>query len=336
MVMAGFRGPHINQTSPIVKSISKFNLGNVWLVDNETSTNHSIGNIQSQDQIKKLTSDLQTVSNNSLLITIDAEGGEVIRLKEKYGFPKINSAQFFGELNDFSKTRENAINIAAILKNCGFNMNLAPVVDLNVNPNCPIIGRKARSFSNDPDIVFGHAKEFILAHREKNIGTCLKHFPGHGSSLQDTHNGFVDVTNNWSEMELIPYTLLIKECLVDSIMTAHIFNRNLDDKFPATLSKKIIMGLLREKLGFNGIIFSDDLMMKAISSYYSFEEAISLALNAGVDVIVQGNTVNYDPVIADKTIEAIIKLIELRKLTEQRIDESFCRIVKLKNSLGLF
>jgi len=334
--MTGFRGSSIDNFSPITNSIKKFNLRNIWLVDNDKTADSIIGNIQSAAQLKKLTSDLQTLSGNSLFITIDAEGGEVVRLKEKYGFPKFQSAQYFGELNDLSKTKENANNIATILRECGINMNLAPVVDINVNPNCPIIGLKGRSFSSNPEVVFNNAREFILAHRENNIGTCLKHFPGHGSSLHDSHNGFVDISNQWTEIELFPYKLLIKEGLVDAIMTAHIFNKNLDDKFPATLSKKIITGLLREKLCFNGVIFSDDLMMKAITDHYSFEEAISLALNAGVDIIIQGNNVDFNSELSDKTITAIINLVVQGKLTEQRIDESFKRIFQLKHNLRLF
>lgn len=335
MIITGFQGTGVNQNSDVVSWIKECHLGNLWLVDNDTPMAETIGNIESPGQLKTLTDELQSFGNNSLLLAIDAEGGEVIRLKKKYGFPQIPSAYHFGQHDNLQLTRSNAELIASLLKDSGININFAPVVDLNSNPECPVIGNRGRSFSNNPEKVFLHSREFILAHREKNIATCLKHFPGHGSSLLDTHDGFVDVSNTWSESELIPYRLLIDEGLVDAIMTAHIFNCNLDNKYPATLSKNIITGLLREKLGFDGVIFTDDLIMKAITEHYTYEEAIELAINAGVDIIIQGNTVKYNPEIVPLTIKKIKNLLESGKLTVERIDESFLRILRLKRKIGL-
>lgn len=335
MIITGFRGTEANHNSDVIKWIREFHLGNLWLVDNDSPMAETIGNIESSEQLKKLTHDLQSYGNNSLLLAIDAEGGEVIRLKEKYGFPLIPYSRYFGEKDDLQLTRTNAELIASLLKDTGININFAPVVDLNINPDCPVIGMRGRSFSDDPEKVFIHAREFIIAHHEKNIATCLKHFPGHGSSEFDTHEGFVDVSNSWSEVELIPFKMLIDEGLVDSIMTAHIYNSHLDKKYPATLSKKVITGLLREKMGFNGVIFTDDLIMKAITDHYTYEEAIELSINAGVDIIIQGNTASYNPDIMKLTVQIIKDLIESGRLTLERIDESFLRLMRLKRKIGL-
>lgn len=335
MIITGFRGTEVNQNSDVLRWIREYHLGNLWLVDNDSPMAETIGNIESPEQLKILTKDLQLYGNNSLLLAIDAEGGEVIRLKKKYGFPQIPSAYHFGQHDNLQLTRSNAELIASLLKDSGININFSPVVDLNSSPDCPVIGKRGRSFSNDPEKVFIHAREFILAHHEKSIATCLKHFPGHGSSLGDTHEGFVDVSNSWSEAELIPFKMLIGEGLVDSIMTAHIYNSSLDKKYPATLSKNIITGVLRDKLGFDGVIFTDDLIMKAITDHYTYEEAIELAINAGVDIIIQGNTVKYNPEIVPLTVKKIKNLIESGSLTVDRIDESFLRILRLKRKIGL-
>ena len=156
-----------------------------------------------------------------------------------------------------------------VLAAAGFNLNFAPLVDLDVNPANPIIGRFARSFSADPGIVVpprpGRDRG---APRQQGVRCCLKHFPGHGSSRQDSHLGFTDVSDTWEPLELAPFRELIARGLADSVMTAHIFNRRLDPEFPATLSQKTVTGLLRQELGFAGAVISDDMDMKAISAEY--------------------------------------------------------------------
>ncbi len=335
IILTGFHGKNINENSSVVKDILNHHLGNLWFTDKDDFINGKYGNIESPQQLKKLTTDLQNFSNNKLFIAIDAEGGNVIRLKEKYGFPKTLSAKFLGDKNDFALTRENSTLIAETLIKAGININFAPVVDLNINKDLNIISKKERSFSDNPDIVFQHAKEFILAHKEKNVVTCLKHFPGHGSAVSDTHDGFVDSTKYWNEKELIPYKLLIEENLADAIMISHIYNKNLDEKFPSSLSKKIINDLLRDKLSFNGLIFTDDLDMKAIDDNYSLEKSLELAINAGADIIIKSNLKNPIPDLVAKIIKAIKKLIDQNIITEKRIDESFERIILAKKKLGL-
>lgn len=330
MIMAGFRGTKADSESPIVRIIKKYNPGGVWIVDNENPLGESIGNIASRGQLRQLTYDLQNAAEVPLLISIDAEGGRVIRLKEIYGFPATYSARYLGEKDDPELTREQNRVISGILKDTGVNLNLAPVVDLFINPANPALGGKERCFSADPEKVTAHARSVIEAHHEKNILCCLKHFPGHGSSTEDTHIGYVDVSNTWTEKELIPYQKLIDENLADIILTAHIYNRNLDPDYPATLSHNILTKLLRERMGFKGVVISDDILMGAIRNNYKYEEAILLAVNAGVDIILQSNVVGYTEDNVEEIFNVIRDGILNGKIPESRVEESYERIQKLK------
>jgi beta-N-acetylhexosaminidase len=223
-----------------------------------------------------------------------------------------------------------------VLRNLGINLNLAPVVDLNLNPYNPVIGGVQRSYSSDPDVVAAHAAAAIDAHRIRGVGTTLKHFPGHGSSRSDTHLGFVDVTDTWQTIELAPYVKLLAADKVDAIMTAHIFNSTLDPELPATLSKPVITGILREKLGYDGVVISDDMRMRAISDIYAPEDAILKVINAGVDLIAISNNIPGKTAIsASAAFEIIRNLVESGQISEERIAQSYRRIVRLKAALKL-
>lgn len=216
------------------------------------------------------------------------------------------------------------------LKAAGANHNFAPVVDLNLNPDSPAIGRYGRSFSADPTVVVEQAAAFIRAHRDQGITTTLKHFPGHGSASADSHAGFVDVTATWQPVELEPYRQLIAQGLVDSVMTAHVFNAQLDPDAVATLSKPIITGLLRDEMGFDGVVFSDDMQMGAIADSYSFAEAVVATVNAGVDVVAIGNNLDYDPAVAVRVIDILAAAVADGRISAARIDEAYRRIMALK------
>ncbi len=334
MILVGFRGLDISDSSSIVRDIKQYKIGSVILFDYDVELKSPIRNIESPKQVKKLIDKLQSYSKIPLFVTIDQEGGLVNRLKEKFGFPKTISAEKLGKINNFDTTTKYAISIAKTLKSIGVNLNFAPCVDLNTNPDNPIIGKKERSFSSDPKIVTKHAEVFLNAFKRNKIFGTLKHFPGHGSSKDDSHLGFVDVTDTWKNEELYPYAELIKKKKCDFIMTAHIFNSNLDDKLPATLSKKILTGILRDSLKFNGVIFSDDMQMKAIADHYGLESAIEYAINAGVDIITFANNVTYDENIVPKVFNIIKNLLKEGKITEERINQSFNRIMKYKKLLS--
>jgi beta-N-acetylhexosaminidase len=332
MLIVGFRGLYVNDKSPIVREIKRFHLGGVILFDYDMVLKSWKRNIRSPSQVKELVEKLQKASPQiPLFIAIDQEGGEIQRLKKKFGFPRTVSAQYLGRRNDLERTYQEAAGIAKTLAKVGINFNFAPVVDLNTNPNNPVIGKRERSFSADPAIVTDHALEFINAHHDNNVLCALKHFPGHGSSTRDSHLGMVDVTDTWEEIELDPYSEIINAGIADAIMIAHVFNRRYDQNYPATLSKRIVGDLLRSSLRYDGVLVSDDMQMKAITDHYRFEQAIQATLEAGIDIIVIGNNLKYEKNIAARTVTIIKQLIREGKISEKRIDESYQRIQKLKS-----
>ena len=324
MLLIGFRGTALSKDNPIVRDIRDYGIGGVILYDS---------NIVSPDQLKGLTSSMDALSSLPLFMAVDQEGGSVVRLKVDDGFPPNVSAQYLGEANDLNLTRMYADSIAVTLSRNGLNVNLAPVVDLNINPDNPVIGKWERSFSTDPAIVVAQSREFIAAHDRNAVMTCLKHFPGHGSSTADSHLGFVDVTTTWSETELDPYRELINDGQCRMVMTAHIFNRDLDPDYPATLSQRIISGILRERLGYNGVVVTDDMQMDAISRYYGYDTAVEKAILAGVDIIMVANNSAFDPDVLPYTIKLVLRLIHNGTITKQRIEESYSRIIAMKESL---
>jgi beta-N-acetylhexosaminidase len=268
-----------------------------------------------------------------LFVSIDQEGGRVNRLKEKYGFPKSLSAANMSSSLDSVKYYGQAT--AATLAGLGFNVNFAPVVDLATNPGNPVIAKVERSFSANADTVALFSEEFVKAHRQVGVVTVLKHFPGHGSSENDTHLGIADVSNTWEEKELRPYQLLIDAKYVDAIMTAHIVNQKLDNRsLPGTLSSRILDSLLRKTLKFDGVVFSDDMQMHAITKHYGLEEAIKLAVNAGVDILTFSNNIQgSEDRTVDKVHSIIRKFVEDGSIPKARIDESYKRIINLKGKM---
>ncbi len=333
MLKIGFRGMQVADTNHIVRDIQKYHLGGVVLFDYDVPRDTAYRNIQSPEQVKKLVNNLKQLADNPLIVSIDQEGGRVARLKPKYGFPETVSAQYLGTLDNPDSTRYYARQSAQTLSKLGINVNLAPVVDVNLNPDNPVIGGLERSFSSDPKTVTRQARIYIKTLHKHDILTVLKHFPGHGSSEEDSHLGVVDVTDTWSRKELIPYRQLIDSNLVDAVMTAHIFNAKLDSTYPATLSKPIITGILRDSLGFEGVVISDDLMMGAIRKEYGLKTTIQEALHAGVDILSFANNSVYDPEIVPKAHNIIKQLIEEGTVSRERIDRSYDRIMEFKQRL---
>ncbi len=335
MLLIGFRGLAVDAASPIIKDIASGRIGGVVLFDRDVALNSSTRNIESPQQVQTLITQLQSYSRIPLLVSVDQEGGYVARLKSKYGFSANVSQAYLGTINNPDSTRFYGRITAETLHKMGFNVNFAPVVDLNINPNNPVIGKIDRSFSIDPEIVVNNAAILIDEFKKQNINSTLKHFPGHGSSASDSHLGLTDVTNTWQESELKPYKELISKDYQGMIMTAHIFNSKLDPDYPATLSNKIINGILRKQLGFDGVIISDDMNMKAITDFYGLEKAIELSINAGVDILVFANNLTYDESIAIKATNIIKNLIKSGQIPESRIQESYLRIQKLKSKTFL-
>lgn len=334
MLLVGYNGLEVTDQHPAIRDIRELYLGGVILSDyHEASENHQ-RNIESPDQVRRLTEALQQASTVPLLIAMDHEGGMITRLKESHGFPPTVSHEYLGALDDPATTYREAQKMAETLSSIGVNLNLAPVVDLNINSQNPIITRFERSFSADPEIVTRHASEFIQAHRELGVLCSVKHFPGHGSATGDSHLGLVDVSNDWSRTELEPYRRLIEAGKVDVIMTAHVFNTHLDPHYPATLSQATVTGILRNELNYNGVVISDDLEMKAIAKNYGFETAVLKAIEAGVDILlIANNSDKYDETIARRTFNLIREFVREGVISEERIDQSYHRIQTLKSFL---
>lgn len=285
--------------------------------------------------VKNMTWTYQKAASIPLFICIDQEGGKVNRLKEKYGFTRSITAAALGKSKSLDSVRFYADATAATLAGLGFNVNFAPCVDLAITENT-VIYKPERAYSANDDTVAMMAKEVVKMHRKYGVLTSLKHFPGHGSSKEDTHFGVADVTTTWSERELKPYQLMLDSGYVDAVMTSHIVNKNLDAKgLPGTLSTDILDGILRKRLGFNGVVFSDDMQMHAISKNFGLEESIRLAINAGVDVMCFSNNIaGSDERTVDKVHAIIKKLVQSGQISPARIDESFQRILQLKARMG--
>ncbi len=333
MFIIGFRGTEVSADSPIIKAMDNLNIGGVILFNYDVPSKSFPRNIIDPEQTKKLIQDLQMFSPTPLFAAVDAEGGLINRLKEKYGFITVPSAQEMGERNNSQETQEISRELAQQLRDLGFNLNFAPVVDVNINPENPVIGSLERSFSEDPEKVLQQAKAFIQGHQENNIITALKHFPGHGSSSEDSHLGMVDITNTYNEKELLPYQNLINdsEVDIDMIMTAHIVNREIDPDFPATLSPLFLQDILRNQLNFEGVIVSDDMQMKAIEENYGFEESVIKAINAGCDIlIISNNGQSYSDEIIYQVRDIVFEAVKKGKISKERIEQSLERINQLK------
>jgi beta-N-acetylhexosaminidase len=328
MILIGFPGTTVDPN--VLEEIKQGKVGSIIIFEkNIPPTNSFVA-------LKKILWTYQQAAPIPLFIGIDQEGGRVNRLKDKYGFPKSITAAAMAKSPTLDSVQFYAEATATTLAGLGININFGPVVDLASNPNNPIIAKYGRAFSNNEDTVIFYAKEFIKQHHKYGVLTSLKHFPGHGSSKDDTHLGIADVTNTWEERELTPYQSLIDSGYADAVMTSHIVNRKLDKQGnPGTLSSDVLDGLLRNKLKFNGVIFTDDMQMHAITKHYGLEEAIKLAINGGVDIMTFSNNIQgSDQRTVDKVHTIIKDLVKQGVIRRERIDESFARIMKLKSRLN--
>jgi beta-N-acetylhexosaminidase len=331
MLMVGFRGTEAPKDSYIAKTIQDLNLGGVILFDYDLPSKSAGRNITDPEQTKNLVTQLKSYFKDApLFVSVDAEGGFVNRLKSKMGFIDVPSAKTVGAADE-TLVLKTYWDLAKELADLGFNVNFAPVVDVDINSQNPAIGGLERSFSADPKKVVNNARTLIAAHKSFGVLTALKHFPGHGSSAADSHLGLADVTDTYKKTELAPYEELIKDKAVDAVMTAHIINRNVDPAYPATLSPLFIQNILRDKLGFDGVVFSDDMQMGAIIENYGFEDAIIRAINAGCDILVfSNNGASYDESVPYRSRDTIVKAVQDGRITQARIDQAYTRIMELK------
>jgi beta-N-acetylhexosaminidase len=328
MLLIGFPGTTVDPE--VLEEVRQGKVGSIIIFEKNIPPANSFV------ALKKIIWTYQQATPIPLFIGIDQEGGRVNRLKDKYGFPKSITAAAMADAPTLDSVRFYGQSTASTLAGLGINFNFAPVVDLASNPSNPIIAKHGRAFSANEDTVTLFAKEFIKQHRRFGVLTSLKHFPGHGSSKDDTHLGIADVTNTWEERELKPYKSLIDSGYADAIMTSHIVNRKLDKHGnPGTLSADILDGLLRKQLKFDGVIFTDDMQMHAITKHYGLEEAIKLAINGGVDIMTFSNNIQgSDQRTVDKVHSIVKNMVKQGVIPEARIDESYDRIMKLKQRLA--
>ena len=329
MLMVGFRGNTVDENSDAYRYVHDLHCGCIVLFDVDLTGTGKLGsrNVTGKEQLATLTSKLNAWADYPLLIAADQEGGRVARLKPQYGYKKTCSAQYLGTVNDEDTTRYYARLLAREMKESGVNLNLAPVVDV-LNPKCPPLGAKERCFAPDADDIVRHAGWFVDESAKQGVACTLKHFPGHGNAINDSHWGFVDVTSSWKEYELEPFEELIKKGRAPFIMTAHTFNRNIDPDYPATLSRKTLTDVLRKQLGYDGVIITDDLYMEAILKNYSIERSVVLAINAGADMLCASNNINtgFEANRPYKLVDIIVKAVKEGRIPYGRILEANRRI----------
>jgi len=336
LIIAGFRGDKVSDNSNIVRYIKEYNLSGVILYDQDIEKN-KLGsrNIKSPAQLKMLTDNLQSISDNPLFISIDQEGGNVDRLHSSYGFPEFPSWQHIGLLDNDLMTKQFAKSMSEIMTSTGININFAPVLDLDYGTET-YIGKLERAFSGNPKKVIEHSKIFIDTLKNDNIISCGKHFPGQGSAKGDTHQGFIDISDTWSVADLLPYTELIESKCLDMIMVSHVFNNKFDAELPASLSHETITSSLRNDLNFQGVIICDDPSMRAISDHYEYEDMFVLMINAGIDLLCLGNNLNFEPKCITAAVNSIRNAVEKERIHIDRRNEAIKRINSLKKKYNLY
>jgi len=329
MLIIGFEGQDILKNDKLTTQI-KNGLGGVILFDRYIDDITKAKNIHSPQQLKKLNQSLQNISDNPLMICIDQEGGKVARLREQKGFRESPSAKKIISMSD-DEAKKAYEDLALQLQELDINCNFAPLVDLGINKDSKIIYGLDRDYGDDTDTVVKYGEIFMDALDKHNIISVLKHFPGHGSAQGDSHEGFVDITSTWDEIELSPYKNLLHK--TNMIMSAHVFNAKLDDKYPSTLSYATNTKLLRERLGYDGVLVTDDLQMFAIQKHYTKEKAIELAINSGADMLMYCNQLGDDD--TDETINMMEHLVLSGKISIDRIEEANRRIDTLLNRIDI-
>ncbi len=328
LIMVGFVGT--NPASPgfrrVIDDLEKGVIGGVLFLGE---------NITSRSELEAMVQEMKHCACSSIpLIAIDEEGGTVERLGGELGFPHIQSAAEIGRGDEENAKRQYKM-LAQKLFDIGFNINFAPVVDLNKNPDNPVIGSRDRSFSRDPLVVAKFARIFIAAHHALGILTTLKHFPGHGSSSTDTHLTATDVGSSWSEDELIPYQRLLAARLVDTIMVGHLINQRKWGGVATQAGSTAISHLLRRELKFDGVVISDDLTMDAVNpNKNNFAAVLDSSIDAGIDIALIAHPVrdeddNSGLYFNSSTVDAVAA----GKIALRSIEHSWRRVTSLKAKL---
>ncbi len=297
------------------KAMKEYNIGGVILFTK---------NIETPKQITELNKGLnQVFDNNKLFIAVDEEGGQVARISNNSNFPD-KRIENMNEVQDSSRAYEIGDTIGAYLQKYGFNLNFAPVCDVLINSQNTVV--KKRSFSSNAEVVSEMANNVLNGLHNNNILASAKHFPGHGSTVEDTHYGFAisnSTIEEMEEVELLPFVELI-ENQVDMVMISHVIYPNLsEEETPATLNYDITTEILKNKLEYDGVIITDGMNMGAIVNNYSVEESTVMSVKAGVDIVLMPSNFYV-------AYESLINAVGDGEISEERIDESVTKILRLK------
>jgi len=324
MLLVGFRGMELTQAMPITSALAG-GLGGVILFDHDQTTG-KLRNISSPAQLARLTASIRSTAGGPVLIAADQEGGKVSRLNPAQGFPATRTQATIGATGDTDQALAAGRAMGATMAAAGIDLDLAPVVDMDINPTNPAIGALGRSFSAKEAVVASMAAAEIRGLHEHGIRSAIKHFPGLGSASANTDFAKADVTATWTEVELAPYRTLIELGLPDAIMSANILDRKLDPTYPASLSSRMVDGMLRRQLGWQGVVVTDDLGAVAITSSYAQAEAIALAIEAGNDLLTFANQASYVDDLVDRLLETMVGLVTSGRIPASRIDASIARL----------
>lgn len=307
-------------TEPMADTLHDYPVGGIILFGK---------NIENAEQLTGFIAALQQASDIPLFMAVDEEGGSVARLGNHPAFPvpQYESAAAVGKSGDPSDALAMGSTIGEYLRQYGFNMDFAPVADVNTNPQNPVIGNRA--FSSDAAIAAQMANAMADGLKEQQIIPVFKHFPGHGDTAEDSHSKIAISYKTQEEMqacEWLPYESLTAE---DCVMVGHIAAPNITgDLTPASMSGEIVTGILRQQLGFDGLVITDSLAMGAVINEYDSAEAAIRAIEAGCDILL-------GPENFQEAFDAVLTAVETGRISEQRIDESVCRILTQKKTYGL-
>ena len=287
---------------------------------------YDTANMQSQEQVRAMLQTTQSFSKIPLLLTCDEEGGRVGRLMKTVGTTRLEPMFTYKDQGP-EKAKANARTLAKDLRSCGMNLDLAPVADVWTNPNNTVIGDRA--YSDDYQQAAQLIPAAVAGFHQENVACVIKHFPGHGSTTGDSHYGSAYVNKTLDQLrreDLIPFQAGI-DAGADMVMMGHLIVPDIDPQ-PAVLSRKIVTGLLREEMGFDGVIITDALAMQAITDHYGKNEVVLKAVQAGVDMLLS-------PTDLDGAVNTLMKAVENGTISEERIDQSVLRILTLKERYGL-
>jgi len=330
MIVIGFEGDDAGEASvaAVAAELAAGRLGGVMYLRKNVA---SLGAVREMNALFR-----EAAPELPAFITLDQEGGSVERLTRDVGFAEIPNAATVAARNSPAEAQAIYARMAAGIAELGFSVNFGPVADLDTNPDNQIIARFGRAFGRDAETVIAYDRAFIAAHREAGLITVLKHFPGHGSSTADSHEGFVDITRSWAPAELEPYRALIAEGLADMVMVGHLYHADYaegDGETPSSLSPRWIDGVLRDELGFEGVVISDDLEMGAIRDHFSLEQTVVKAVEAGMDVLLFSNTAYQRPGLNREVLDILLAHAEADPAFAARIEQSYGRIAALKARL---